>query len=79
MRLPQSDGKYLQKTYSQYHFNGETMNIFPLRSEIKQGEPDQDGGIGRWGAHLLPQIHQKYIYMWNSSPRILAECWQKIS
>lgn len=29
--------------------------------------------------HLLPQIHQKYIYMWDSSYRIPAEHWQKSS
>ena len=26
-----------------------------------------------------PQIHQKYIYMWNNSYRIPTECWQKTS
>ena len=26
-----------------------------------------------------PQIHQKYIYMWNSSYRTPTECWQKTS
>ena len=27
----------------------------------------------------FPQIHQKYIYMWNSSYRIPTERWQKTS
>ena len=26
-----------------------------------------------------PQIHQKYIYMWNCSYRTPTECWQKTS
>ena len=26
-----------------------------------------------------PQIHQKYIYMWNNSYRTPTECWQKTS
>ena len=26
-----------------------------------------------------PQIHQKYIYMWNNSYRTPTECWQKNS
>ena len=26
-----------------------------------------------------PQIHQKYIYMWNDSHRTSTELWQKIS
>ena len=28
---------------------------------------------------FLPQIHQKYIYMWNSSNRTPTERWQKTS
>ena len=26
-----------------------------------------------------PQMHQKYIYMWNNSCRTPTECWQKTS
>lgn len=26
------------------------------------------------GAQLLPQMNQKYIYMWNSSQKLPAEC-----
>lgn len=37
----------------------------------------QDGGIES-GAHLL-QIPHRYVFMWNNSQRIPAECWQKIS
>lgn len=32
-------------------------------------ENDQDGGVVGCGAHFLPQINQKYIYMWNSLRR----------
>ena len=32
-----------------------------------------------WGSPSSPQIHQKYIYMWNNSYRTPTECWQKTS
>ena len=32
-----------------------------------------------WKSPSSPQIHQKYIYMWNSSYRTPVECWQKTS
>ena len=32
-----------------------------------------------WRSPPSPQIHQKYISMWNNSYRTLTECWQKIS
>ena len=31
------------------------------------------GGVGGLGVHLSPQMHQEYIYRWNSSHRTLAE------
>lgn len=37
------------------------------------------GGVKGHGAHLLPQIHQKHIYMWNSFHRIPIESLQKSS
>ena len=37
----------------------------------------QDGGEVR--SPSSPQIHQKYIYMWNHSYRTPTECWQKTS
>lgn len=40
---------------------------------------DQDGRIEGHGAHLLPQIHQKHIYMWNSFHRIPIGSLQKSS
>ena len=30
-------------------------------------------------SHSSPQIHQKYIYMWNNSYRTCTERWQKTS
>ena len=32
-----------------------------------------------WRSHSSPQIHQKYIYMWNNSYRTPTERWQKTS
>ena len=32
-----------------------------------------------WRSPSSPQIHQKYIYMWNNSYRKTTECWQKTS
>ena len=32
-----------------------------------------------WRSPSSPQIHQKYIYMWNSSYRTPTECWLKTS
>ena len=40
---------------------------------------DQDGGTVGRGAHLIPQIHPKFIYMWNNPHRTSTEHWQKTS
>ena len=32
-----------------------------------------------WRSTSKPQIHHKYIYMWNNSYRTPTECWQKTS
>ena len=32
-----------------------------------------------WRSPSSPQIHQKYIYMWNNPYRTPTECWQKTS
>ena len=32
-----------------------------------------------WRSPSSPQIHQKYIYMWNNSYRTTTERWQKTS
>ena len=39
----------------------------------------QDGGQRGHGAHLPPQTHQKYIYMWNNSHGKLTGNWKKKS
>ena len=40
----------------------------------------QDGrGVKTWRSPSSPEIHQKYIYMWNNSYRTPTECWQKTS
>ena len=45
----------------------------------------EEGGASRWRksktqrSPYSPKIHQKYIYMWNSSYRTPTECWQKTS
>ena len=33
----------------------------------------------KWKSPSSPQIHQKYIYMWNNSYRIPTEHWQETS
>ena len=35
--------------------------------------------IKTWRSPSYPQIHQKYIYMWNNSYRTPIEHWQKTS
>ena len=53
-----------------------------ILSEINQRKR---GGASRWQKSKTwrstssPQIHQKYIYMWNNSYRTPTECWQKTS
>ena len=53
--------------------------ILRLKILLKWGEGIQDGRVEGHGAHLLPQTHQKSIYIWNNSHRIPPESWQKIS
>ena len=44
-----------------------------------------DGGPSRWQRSKTwrspssPEIHQKYIYIWNNSYRTPTELWQKTS
>lgn len=40
---------------------------------IELGIVDQDGRIEAYGAHLSPQVTQKYIYIWNNSHATLTE------
>ena len=53
------------KTWIQ--FNESKGSLF-LKKPLKWGR-DQDSRREGCGAHLLPQTHQKYTYMWNSSCR----------
>ena len=43
------------------------------------GRPSRWRRSRRWRSPSSPQIHQKYIYMWNNSYRTPTECWQKTS
>ena len=43
------------------------------------GSPSRWQRSKTWRSPSSPQIHQKYIYMWNNSYRTLTECWQKTS
>ena len=40
-------------------------------------EGREDGGIVGREAHLLPQIHREWHYMWNYSHRKFSICWQR--
>ena len=52
--------------------------IRALFLKVIVGGRDQDGGVKGYGAHLPPQTHQKYIYMWNNSQRKSTENWQDL-
>ena len=42
-----------------------------------RGGPSRWWRSKTWRSPSSPQIHQKYIYMWNSSYRTPTERWQK--
>ena len=46
---------------------------------LKQGGPSRWWRSKKWTSPSSPQIHQKYIYMWNNSYRTHTERWQKNS
>ena len=46
---------------------------------MEQGEPSRWWRSKTWRSPSSPQIHQKYIYMWNNSYRTPTERWQKTS
>ena len=49
-------------------------------TEAQKGERTSRWRKGKmWRSPSSPQIHQKYIYMWNSSYRTPTEHWQKTS
>ena len=44
-----------------------------------QGGPSRWWRSKTWRSPSSPQIHQKYIYMWNNAYRTPTECWQRTS
>ena len=61
-----------------------SVNILSLSSlnVIFRNTPERPSRWWRsetWRSPSSPQIHQKYIYMWNSSYRTPTERWQKTS
>ena len=59
------------------------MNLFTKQKqthkENKLVDLQDGGGVKTWRSPSSPQIHQKYIYMWNNSYRTPTERWQKTS
>ena len=59
------------------------MSTFnPYKNSMKiilLGGPSRWQRSEMWRSPSSPQIHQKYIYMWNNSYRTLTERWQKTS
>ena len=47
--------------------------------KLSIGRPSRWRRSEMWRSPSSPQIHQKYIYMWNSSYRTPTERWQKTS
>ena len=42
-------------------------------SQLSDGKTtNYSGRVGECGTHLLPQTHEKHIYMWNKSHRALT-------
>ena len=57
------------------------QNLNPHLFNIKASTlgPSREQRSKMWRSTSSPQIHQKYIYMWNNSYRTPTECWQKPS
>ena len=55
------------------------MNEFQAILKSWGGRPSRWWRSKTWRSPSSPQIHQKYIYMWNNSYRTPTECWQKTS
>lgn len=68
------EGKYVLVIYY-LSFISHVQCIWEFR---KMKREDQVGGVGRHGAHLPPQIYQKYIYMWRSSHWKLTIDWKNL-
>ena len=48
-------------------------------NDTREERPSRWWRSKTWRSPYSPQIHQKYIYMWNNSYRTPTECWQKTS
>ena len=57
---------------------GTLEDTLAIPQKIKHRVLVQDGEVEGHGIHLLPQICQKYFYIWNGSHRISTESLQKI-
>ena len=55
------------------------MCVTSLNEEMLSGGPSRWRRGKTWRSPPSPQIHQKYIYMWNNSYRTPTEHWQKTS
>ena len=55
-----------------------TLFLF-CKCKKPQGRPSRWRKSKTWRSPSSPQIHQKYIYMWNNSYRTPTEHWQKTS
>ena len=55
------------------------MNIYGTLKLNFLGGPSRWWRSKTWKSPSSPEIHQKYIYMWNNSYRTPTECWQKTS
>ena len=57
-------------------------HFFSFLLAFKEAKPERPSRWQRsktWRSPSSPQIHQKYIYMWNNSYRTPTERWQKTS
>ena len=50
-----------------------------FKNMLSGGRPSRWCRSKTWRSPSSPQIHQKYIYMWNNSYRTTTERWQKTS
>ena len=61
------------------HQNFQILNDYiKLKAHIPR-RPSRWQRNKTWRSPSSPQIHQKYIYMWNNSYRTPTERWQKTS
>ena len=61
-----------------FHFDSKKWDSI-LLSKAQTGRPSRWRRSKTWRSPSSPQIHQKYIYMWNNSYRTPTERWQKTS